>query len=88
MRRQPTTEQMQAQCDAFNAAHPVGSPIEVWTGLIEGAPKAAKVREPAQILSGHTAVVYIDVGRGCVALTHVRGRGGLTDADVGFPECP
>lgn len=62
---------MQAQCDAFNAAHAVGDTIRVWSGMIEGDPVAVKIRFPAQILGGHTPIVYVTGGQGCIALSHV-----------------
>lgn len=65
---------MQVECDRFNAAHPIGSEIVVLTGPREGEPSKRIVRAPgAIILSGHTPVVYISGGGGCVALTHVSG---------------
>lgn len=75
MRRplQPTLEQRQAAVDAFNARYAVGDTIHVWTGPREGDPVARRIREPgAVILSGHTPVVYVSDGGGCIALTHVR----------------
>lgn len=63
---------MQRQVDSFNAAHKVGDTVRVWTGQREGEPKERTIREPgAVILSGHTPVVYVAGGGGCVALTHV-----------------
>lgn len=62
---------MQKACDAFNAKHAVGDTITVFTGVVGENPQLAQVRYPAQILSGHTAVVYTTIG-GCIALTHVR----------------
>ena len=67
--------QMQAVCDAFNAKHVVGGTIRVWPGLIEGEPIAVEIRYPAQILSGHTPVVYVTGGHGCIALSHVAPEG-------------
>lgn len=68
----PSTKQMQAQCDAFNKRHAVGDTIHVWTGPREGTPVERTIRAPACILSGHTAVVYVNGGGGCIALSHVR----------------
>jgi hypothetical protein len=62
--------QMQKACDQFNAKHTVGDTITVFTGLRGENPQQAQTRSPAQILNGHTAVVYTTVG-GCIALTHV-----------------
>jgi hypothetical protein len=65
---------MSLQCEAFNAAHPVGSTIRVWPGERRGDPVEVEVRYPAQVLSGHTPVVYVTGGHGCIALTHVEGQ--------------
>lgn len=62
---------MQAECDAFNASHSVGDVIMCWTGPREGPPTGRMIKAPAQILSGHTAVVYVIGGGGCIALSHV-----------------
>lgn len=67
-----TVAEMEAECDRFNKRFAVGEPVKCWTGPGEGAPVERKVRFPAQILSGHTTVVYIEGGGGCVALTHVQ----------------
>ncbi|MER9421289.1 hypothetical protein NKI88_02360 [Mesorhizobium sp. M0317] len=69
--KQQTPEQMQAACDAFNATYAVGNVIECWTGPREGRPVEREIRHPACVLGGHTPVVYIAGGGGCVALTHV-----------------
>lgn len=68
--RRPSQAEMQAACDAFNARHKVGGEITVCTGARGENPRPAKITYEAQILGGHTAVVYTSVG-GCVALTHV-----------------
>lgn len=69
----PSTRQKQAVCDRFNASFAVGDTIRVWTGPREDEPVVRKVRHPAVVLSGHTPVVYVEGGGGCVALTHVEG---------------
>ena len=65
---------MDRQCAAFNAKHSVGSTIRVWPGARHGAPVEVEIRYPAQVLSGHTPVVYVTGGHGCIALTHVEGQ--------------
>ena len=63
------------RCDEFNAAFPVGSEIAVWPGAVRGSlPVIVSVVEPgAYMLGGHTAVVHVSGGYGCIALTHVKG---------------
>jgi hypothetical protein len=66
-----TPAQMQAACDRFNARYKPGDTITVYTGLIGESPKSAQVRYPAEILSGHTPIVYVTgTYHGSVALTH------------------
>ena len=57
--------------DRWNANHPVGTPVRYWTMVREGAGKVSKTRSLAEVLSGHTAVVWIEGVSGCVDLSHV-----------------
>ena len=58
----------------FNAANPVGSPVRYWSGERIGAGAEGFTRSPAQLLSGHTAVVWVTGQAGCVALSHVQAE--------------
>ena len=60
---------MQSKCDAFNEKNPVGSSVTVIKDL--GERVETKVRYPAQILSGHTAVVWLEDISGCYDLDRV-----------------
>lgn len=62
-------EVMQSKCDAFNARNPVGSSVMVIKDL--GEKVETKVKYPAQILSGHTAVVWLEGILGCYDLDRV-----------------
>jgi hypothetical protein len=55
----------------WNQRFPVGTPVRYWTGLREGLGKVSKTRSAAEVLGGHTAVVWIENQVGCVALSHV-----------------
>jgi hypothetical protein len=66
------TRRAQRQVDEWNEKYPVGTPVEFWTGAREGQGKQSRTRSQAEVLSGHTAVVWIEGVRGCVALSHVR----------------
>ena len=69
----PSPASMARQFEAFNARHAVGDTIHVWSGPREGKPVAVKIAHPAQIMGGHTAVVYVTgERRGSIALSHVR----------------
>lgn len=65
--------------DAFNKLHPVGTLVSYWRGLKTGDPSGTgKTKYAAQLLSGHTAVVWIEGCSGCISLSHVEVR---RDAD-------
>ncbi len=62
----------QAVCDYFNKANPVGTKVLYWKGVHEGKPSGvAATRSEAQVLGGHTAVVWVHGEPACIALTHV-----------------
>lgn len=68
--KKPNVAKLQAQVDAWNAAHPVGAAVTVRTdtkGTI-----ATKTRSAAQVLSGHSAVIWLDGITGCYELDRVR----------------
>jgi len=55
---------------AWNAAHPVGTPVRYWTGAREGEGKRGETRGPAVVMSDH-ASVWVTGLVGSVALSHV-----------------
>ena len=66
------TASAQRRVDAFNRRHKVGDTITVYSGLIGENPREVQIIEPgASVLSGHTAVVWVTGGHGCIALSHV-----------------
>ena len=58
----------------FNKAHPVGTAVLAWTGVIDPnvKPLGTLTRSEAFVLGGHTAVVFVEGVSGCIALTHVQ----------------
>ncbi|MDH2313093.1 hypothetical protein [Methylobacterium brachiatum] len=67
----PSLTARQAQVAAFNAAHPVGSPILVWVGRArDGQPFASEVAAPARC-GGRTGPMVLARDHGWVALSHV-----------------
>lgn len=66
---QESTEVMESKIKIFNEKHPVGSVVAVVKDF--GERIETKVRHPAQILSGHTAVVWLDGISGCYCLDRV-----------------
>lgn len=63
-------EVMQSKVDVFNERYPIGTEVIVIKDL--GEKFKTKVRAPAQILSGHSVVVWLDGIRGCYDLNRVR----------------
>ena len=55
-------------CERWNEAHPIGT--EVWFYPVIGGNtvRVRKTRSAAYVLSGHTAVVFLEGESGCVAL--------------------
>ncbi len=62
-------ESMQSRCDVFNKKHPVGSDVTVILDF--GQQKETKVKYPAEIMSGHTAVVWVEGISGAYSLDRV-----------------
>jgi len=50
----------------------ISSKIEYWPGIREGKGITSKTRSEAQLLGGHTPVVWVEDQSGCIALTHIR----------------
>jgi hypothetical protein len=66
----PNLKKMQAECDAFNAKHPVGSEVFVKLDFVD-EPFRTRTRSTAQILSGHSSVIWLDNVSGCYLLDRV-----------------
>lgn len=60
---------MQSKIEVFNERHPVGSVVTVINDY--GEKIVTKVKHPADILSGHTAVVWLDNISGAYLLNRV-----------------
>lgn len=69
MKRAITKPDPQAEADAFNAKLPMGSEVD-YTDHPGAAPRRYRTRSAAEVLSGHTAVVWLDGKSGCVACSH------------------
>ncbi|KAB8066231.1 hypothetical protein [Janthinobacterium violaceinigrum] len=68
-RQAKATAQLQAACDKFNAAHQVGAAVSV--ELDSGKVRKTITVSEAQVLSGHTAVIWLDGISGCYDLERV-----------------
>lgn len=64
-----STMKLQAQCDRFNATHSVGCKVSVL--LDSGERRETATRSVAQVLSGHSAVIWLDGVTGCYLLDRV-----------------
>ena len=60
----------QKECDRFNKRVPVGSLVEYSEILGDPPVGQFKTRTAAQVLSGHTAVVWLEGKSGCVCVEH------------------
>jgi hypothetical protein len=60
----------QADCDAWNAKHPIGTQVDV--RMDNGETTRTITRSPAEMLGGHTAVVWLEGIRGCYMLDRVK----------------
>ena len=57
------------QVELWNRAVPVGSEVE-YREILTDEPTRYKVRTQAQLLGGHTAVIWLEGKSGCVGLSH------------------
>ncbi|WP_324694567.1 hypothetical protein [Novosphingobium sp. RL4] len=60
---------LQQQCDDFNARFPVGQKVTVRRDDGEGV--ITNTRSRAEVLSGHSAVIWLDGISGCYLLDRV-----------------
>jgi hypothetical protein len=68
--RPKTIAQLERQCADWNAAHKPGTLVQYREVLGTGQPVKSTTRSEAQVLGGHTAVVWLVGKVGCVALDH------------------
>lgn len=68
--KRPNIAKLQAQCDAWNAANPVGTRVVLRKDL--GTEVNTRTRSVAEVLSGHSAVVWLEGVTGCYSLDRVR----------------
>jgi hypothetical protein len=64
------------RCDVFNREHPIGSEVRFHPVIGGPAFRVRKVRTAAFVLSGHTAVVFLEGEPGCVAVEACKPVGG------------
>lgn len=76
--KRPNPAKLQAACDRWNAEHPVGAAVVV--RLDSGEERQTVTRSTAQVLSGHSAVIWLEGVSGCYLLDRVRPMKRLTEA--------
>ncbi len=69
MRRGPTLATLQKRVDAFNAEIKIGDAVN-YASVKGGPTQRFNTRSEAEILSGHTAVVWLEGKSGCVDISH------------------
>lgn len=69
MRRPPSPAALKRQCDAFNARFPVGQPVTVRKD--DGTGMNTVTRSAAEVLSGHSAVIWVRGIAGCYLLDRI-----------------
>lgn len=62
----------QVAVDAWNAKYPVGTEVEFQSYKPDGPVDRYKTSTEAEVLSGHTAVVWLTGKSGCVCLDHCK----------------
>ncbi len=69
--RPPTQAQLEEICFEWNVCVAPGTPVHYWPNADRPESIETKTRSHAYVLSGHTAVVFIEGVAGCVSLEHV-----------------
>lgn len=68
--KRPTVAKLQKQCDKWNAAHPEGTTVSYESIIGEGETHRGKSRSEAQVVGGHSAVIWLEGYSGWVCLDH------------------
>lgn len=72
MNKPPSPKRLQRQVDYWNADCPVGQEVSFRTDA--GRLRYTKTRSAAQVLGGHTAVIFLEGVTGCYLLDRVAAR--------------
>jgi hypothetical protein len=70
--RPPGKQLQELQVENWNLKHPVGSAVRV--RLDSGEIRETTTTAPAQMLSGHTAVIWLEGISGCYLLARVEAK--------------
>lgn len=64
----PSLAKLERACSEWNSKYPVGTTVEYHPIIDEPEHRIRTTRTEAQVLSGHTAVVWLNGESGCVCL--------------------
>jgi hypothetical protein len=81
-RKIPTAAQLQAQCDRWNRNHPEGTTVVYEDIIGDGETHRGKSISEAQVMGGHSAVIWLEGKSGCVSLDHCTALKDVADARV------
>lgn len=70
MRKPPSAKKLTEAVARWNGAHEVGA--KVFVRLDSGEQRETVTRSPAEVLSGHSAVIWLEGISGCYLLDRVR----------------
>jgi hypothetical protein len=65
----PILAELELECQRWNEAHPVGT--RVFVQKDNGIKQLTRTRSEASVLSGHSAVIYLEGISGCYLLSRV-----------------
>jgi hypothetical protein len=63
--------ELEAECLRWNAEHPIGTEVIYHPVIGQAKGTKTKTRTGAYVMSGHTAVLFVEGHAGCVALDAV-----------------
>lgn len=69
MRRPPSAAELQRQVDTWNNMYPVGQLVRI--RMDSGENRDTVTRSKAEVLSGHSAVIWLEGITGCYLLNRV-----------------
>jgi hypothetical protein len=69
-RNMPDPKKLAQEVVAFNRRFAVGDEVDYYEVIGLGESRRLRTRTAAEVLSGHTAVVWLDGKSGCVCCSH------------------
>jgi hypothetical protein len=68
-RLNPVLSELELECSRWNEKYPIGTPVMVKKD--NGVEYLSRTRSEASVLSGHSAVIFVDGISGCYLLSRV-----------------